>query len=349
MIKNILLLSTMYSILFGVKAERDKSDFSKDHTIILKGMAAIAILFHHLALQYGGNLFFRFLTTIGHLPTALFFFISGYGLNCKCTYSEKNIMLWRKSISKIVKPFLAAAVIYAIFYKLYLQVAWKQIFVDFFTGELVKYSWFVWELLIWYILFLVLQYIVKNEKVRAVIFFVLAFCMTFAFGFIRANFVWYDICFMFPLGNMCAMLYNRECIKKKYGNAVFAPAGFTMLALGYVLEIWKWNVLEASAYGRGILLIFTNISAAGFCMLIFAFCTSFKMKSALWTKIGQNSYYIYLYQGLCFVLINRLIPDSGDDTKIVLELILLFGIIALINAVVHARRKFTGEQYERKN
>ena len=60
-------------------------NFSKKYTLQVKGAMVLLILFHHiyqnLSLDFGPwiNYIFR---SFGYLAVSVFFFISGYGINC---------------------------------------------------------------------------------------------------------------------------------------------------------------------------------------------------------------------------------------------------------------------------
>lgn len=81
--RNLLVFLFIWFVLYVIGfliPQKDNKDFdfmSKSHTNICRGVAAIIIVFQHVAGGFG----VRYLTPLGGIGVAIFLILSGYGLN----------------------------------------------------------------------------------------------------------------------------------------------------------------------------------------------------------------------------------------------------------------------------
>ena len=81
--RNLLVFLFIWFALYIIGyfvSQKDNKDFefmSKSHTNICRGVAAIIIVFQHVAGGFG----VRYLTPLGGIGVAIFLILSGYGLN----------------------------------------------------------------------------------------------------------------------------------------------------------------------------------------------------------------------------------------------------------------------------
>ena len=119
-------------------------------TGILKGIMALGIVLYHLAVQYNDNLIvlkpFKYL---GFLFVGLFFFISGYGLTVSMLTKKDYFSSSKKRFLKVIIPFINAIIVYTIYYSLQGEILKQNIFF------VVKYCWFIYEILALYIVFFI--------------------------------------------------------------------------------------------------------------------------------------------------------------------------------------------------
>ncbi len=80
-----IVLLLLLLLLLKAKAVRPLSGFNEDYLSLdtgkaLRGFFALVVVFHHLAQQTETGLLFHRFTHAGYLCVAVFFFLSGYGL-----------------------------------------------------------------------------------------------------------------------------------------------------------------------------------------------------------------------------------------------------------------------------
>lgn len=208
-----------------------KLKFSIRNTNIIKGCAVILLLFHHLfyKLKYFDSCFvfcyeemkvYNIIAQLSKVCVAIFLILSGYGLTISANKMNEPITL-RFSYRHIVKLLINFWVIYLLFVPLGFVFGRNPIeiygtgingivnfFVDFFgIAHLVKTPtfnatwWFMGEILRLYILFPLLYYGVKNNKLLLLglgfalcFFYKLVWFLPFICGMIIAEkdyFSWY--------------------------------------------------------------------------------------------------------------------------------------------------------------
>ncbi|MDR0870195.1 MAG: acyltransferase family protein, partial [Planctomycetaceae bacterium] len=92
-------------------------NFDRDTTQVIKGLLAIGIVLHHLALHTHTGYPLEFFVYLGRPIVTMFFFISGYGL--LSSVMRQGIRYFDTFLSKrfgsLLKPYLVCIVIYQIF------------------------------------------------------------------------------------------------------------------------------------------------------------------------------------------------------------------------------------------
>lgn len=144
-----IITISLFTALFLIGKRRTEApSFSIERTNALKAVLPFIIILGHCSLIFGGCSDFA---KTGALIVAIFFFISGYGLQVKCENKKMNASYIRGRIIKLLLPILFPAMIYA----LLLYHIDKDGFMTFYTNFkswniLLPFTWFVTKLMLLY-------------------------------------------------------------------------------------------------------------------------------------------------------------------------------------------------------
>ena len=118
---------------------------SFDNTTVMRGVAILMVVIHHLSLWFGTNV----LTSWGGRGVAIFMILSGYGLTMSYQKSGVKRFWWKRFVGIFI-PWLVVILISMQPWNLYNQEwFWKYIFfID-------HGPWYMQYLFVWYILFFV--------------------------------------------------------------------------------------------------------------------------------------------------------------------------------------------------
>lgn len=133
---------------------RNEDYLSQKNTLALRGLLALVIILGHLAQQVSGGKFFGLLGRSGYLVVAVFFFLSGYGVQRQhMTRSNYAAGFLKKRIVSLGVPYLVVMAVYWGYYawqgQLFspLEVLWSLV-----NGSpVVRYSWYILAVLIFYV------------------------------------------------------------------------------------------------------------------------------------------------------------------------------------------------------
>ncbi len=235
--------------------------FSKNHTNMVKGVAVMLLLFHHLfyKLEYFDNCYMHsekwvdFLHKIASnskVCVALFLLLSGYGLMKSADKLKSKITL-RFSALHICKVLMMLWFIYILFVPL--GYAFDRTFTDIYgtgkssifyfftdlaglTSKANETWWYMREIIFLYIIFPFLYYPVKKCSVLS-----LAVCLLFGHW---GNYHWLV---PFVLGMICAeknifgFILNQKGIKR----VAFAVLGLIVMYLSYKVRAKYYTEFDA--------------------------------------------------------------------------------------------------------
>ena len=190
---DILPILLLFLCIFGAKITRPLSSINSNGYLSLstsksyRGLFAIVVIFHHLALRTTTGVLFQPFASMGSLAVAFFFFLSGYGLQksyiIKSESYKKDFLL--KRIPTVLIPYI---IITAIYWLTHLFLGHFYSIKDIIHGLIVGYpiaenSWFIVNILIFYVVFWLLMLICKKHY----------------FIMILGGIIWYILYFFFCL------------------------------------------------------------------------------------------------------------------------------------------------------
>ena len=223
------MLLTFYAFLIVVicvigfgrnsQNEVDNHLLSFDNTTIMRGVAILMVVIHHLSLWFGTNV----LTSWGGGGVAIFMILSGYGLTM--SYQKSGVKrFWWKRFTGIFIPWLFVILITMQPWTLYNQEwFWKYLF-------FIDYGpWYMQYLFVWYILFFVAHCSQWSCRIRWYVIGISALLMFLYWGPIQQE---QSLCF--PLGMWIGEHYERvkKIDKRIYLRLSAVAAIVAILALG---------------------------------------------------------------------------------------------------------------------
>ena len=288
----------------------NKQLLTRSETGMLKGIMALGIVFHHLVVQYNENLIvlkpFKYL---GFLLVGLFFFISGYGLTISMLTKKDYFNNSKKRFFKVIIPFINAIIVYTIYYFFQREILKQNILF------IVKYCWFIYEILVLYIMFFTTykKYDFKKATIINIIIILIGLILMY---FLKLSGIWYKSTFAFLMGIIVAK--NKEnlmnWINKKYCIKIM----ISIIFLGILLSLGKYfelGILEILIYNIAVMLFIL------ICLMLITKIREFE--NHFLEYLGNISFEVYLYHGLFIDLFLRLQINKNIGAI----LIVMFSII----------------------
>lgn len=261
---------------------------TKETSTMIKGGLALCILLHHI-LEFVGNSDTVYPIHIGYLLVAAFFWISGYGVRKSLQKKERYLDgFLAKSISKLYFPFLAVSAVYiGVRYCFGITYSIEMILVSMIgVRTIASFSWFVFEIIALYIAFYIAFEISKKHG-EIVVFFITLMFVWFAYQK-EMDTYWYVSTLAFPFGIVTAARETFFC------NYIFKSK-----KIKYVCIIFLIVTTVGASKGAFPSVLCAVISSLFACLAVgFIAFNMGEKKSKLLHFWGQNSYELYLMQGL---------------------------------------------------
>lgn len=337
----------LYGCNFAPKNQFHTDYISIDNSNIIKGLFAAYIVFHHLSKRTSCGIIFRVFAENGYLPVAIFFFITGYGLvksyQTRHDYLQHFIL---KRLPPVLVPFLLIAVVYWIQYCIQNQTILGPISIlHMMKSEilLVKFSWYVIVILIYYIWFWFFARFAKNDK--HFIFINVAFAIVW-WGicnfYIGYSSMWYGSCLAIASGSILAVYQSNitKFVERHYISLLF------VLAFTFITIIrFTWPIIShlpiadiAESHSWFISLFITESTSMLFPFIIFMIAMKLKLKNKLLVYLGKWSYEIYITHGL-FVIAFDFLKDMSEQLYCIL---IIFATLPTAALLWHISKKVLG-------
>ncbi len=301
---DLILVIFALLILTGSKAKVEGDYLSKDSTLALRGILAVAIILHHLSEKTGTGFLFPFMVHTGYLIVAIFFFLSGYGLSVQ--YQKKgNAYLQSFFRNRIVYIFLIW-LFFGIIYYIYhistgIDISIKDALISFVYGKpIVKYSWYIAVQLWMYVFFFsVYRFPKLNDWYRIGVVTSFLSILAVVYSILRYESTWYISNGSFVVGLAFPILKNRYDV---YSKNHWVPC-LILWAIFFSLFSMLPIVVEHYYVESSFIRIFSRVvSTMVFVMMIITLLQKVQLKSRLWSMIGECSLEIYLIHGLIMML-----------------------------------------------
>lgn len=264
----------------------------------LRGVCSILIVIGH-AVSVIGTENVKSIVNVGWYIVAIFFFLSGYGLEYSVSAKKDYLnSFWKKRLIKLLVPFFIMHVPYIIVKSL---LGWHFSVDDFLYSLLggctiVDHSWYVIAAIAMYAVYWIASKLAKDQwqKKIGILLGLLLILTLFECGFTMPDRDWWVI-------SNLAFAVGVLSIRVKVSNIHKAMFG----TIGYVLGLLAMPVsLRIYGYSSMIYVVSCNLMSAAVAFLICELVAGKGNRIA--DFLGDISYEIYLFHGLVILLVQRL-------------------------------------------
>lgn len=313
----LLTLYTLFFVitlvfLFGCKHSQETATglLSRDNTTVMRGIAILMVVVHHLSLWFGTNV----LTPFGGCGVAIFLILSGFGLTMSYQKSGVKKFWWKRFVGVFV-PWLLFTLLTMQPWKLFRQEwFWEYLF-------FIDYGpWYMQYLFVWYLLFFLAHCNRWIYQWRWIIVGIAAALMFFLWEPLQQE---QSLCF--PLGMWMGEHYElvKKVDKKKYLRWSVTAAIVAVAALGakqipYIRsDINSWTFIT--------LQVILKTSMAIAVMAAVPFIRRIGTNRFL-SFTGVISYEMYLAHGYIY---EHLLPLTGGEHSF-LFIVIFFPVMYLL-------------------
>lgn len=339
---DLLIVALVFVFLWKIEF---KKDINKEYLSIKtsqgwKGFFALVVIYHHLSQNTVDGVFFRGFTLVGYLAVAIFFFLSGYGMQKKnITDDNYNKTFLMKRMPTILIPYIIITILYWGLLALGGEVySFLDILMSIVKGKpIAKYSWYIINIIFLYLSFYVLMKIIKkNHKymiLGAILLYVMwtCLCMKLSFGV-----WWYSSTQLFVVGIIWAT-YEQRIVE-------FIKAHFNIISIVMIIAFAMSFLLDFVVSKFIISLILKETAAVLFTILVLLFSMKFQIGNSFMDFFGKISFELYLTHGLFVILCGK--DFLGIDNNLLYSISILF-LTIIFSFAYHKLCKFLLIQYNK--
>lgn len=308
-----ILIFIVFPCAFFYKSHIRKEEYilkevlNKNDTSVLRGFAAIAIMFAHYVVHsmdetdsFGGPI--AVMKWAGGLGVCIFFFCSGYGLFL--SIDDKKIergFLWKR-FKRILPTYWILRLIFAILLK---KIGNSVLYFVLYVLGIREQAWFVTEILLVYILFYISARISRKYLIPVMTAMLTAMSLLFFFMDLEA--MWYNANLLFVLGMLFAC-YKSKLIKW-LNNNYWLKLMATVCLFGILAGIFI--VTKGTAVSN-----FFKLPAGGLVSIILVqLLIKIKPESPIMIFIGKYSLELYIIHLSVWQVYSKLIVNSNIQFK----------------------------------
>lgn len=284
-------------VMFSHSIKNNGIFLEKQTTEVIKGVAMMFIIVHHILNVIGYPIGLGFIGTFGYISTGIFFFLSGYG-NWISSSKTNNISIdWlKRRIIRLYVPFVlcfVAMVTLTGVLRKFIDYDLKpnRVFFDFFTFTLPgMVNWFPKVFIISIVLFYLVCKFINSDYLRIIIIALLTLIYVIICSFfLKTESFWYNSIPCFSLGCVVAKYRNRiinilvKC-KDKVVIVLIIVTSIVLFAWSYASGKYYWELFR-----------FQIVHAIIVCIVCALFTYIFRCKSKFLEYCGKNSFEIYLF------------------------------------------------------
>ncbi len=288
---------------------------STENTKRCRGFFALVVVLHHLSQRTEAGLLLRVFTKLGNPATAVFFFLSGYGL--QKSYLEKQGSYSRgfllRRFRSVLLPYMTVTLLYRL-----IHGGGRSLSGNVLAGDpTLPFSWYLISILSFYLVFWLLMRLCGERYSLMILggcvwnLCYTAFCVKMGYGA-----WWYTASHLLPIG-MCWAVYEERLV-----DIVGKTNGRWALAAG-LLPAAAW-VLSGSRVLPASLL--AGIRAVLFVLGILLVSMKVRVGNRVLDFLGGISLEIYLTQGLFM--------DCLRGASLYLESDLMYSVLVLTGTVL---------------
>lgn len=275
--------------------DRDEDFLSTSDMEPIRGVMAIAIILHHMSERTNGGRLFSFMVHMGYLIVAVFFFLSGYGLMIQFLKKGERYLkgYWKSRIFYIGAIFAFASVVYSIYH----------LIIGDFTPSLTiaANSWYmVVQILLYVIFWCAFKIAGKGYSIGILLVFAMQTLMVIVMRLMALPGIWYMSNYAFVFGLIVA--WKRDQIDR------IIQQRFVIASLASVVMFSIFSVLPSVIMGGYD--VCRMASTICFTVIVLLICSKIRIKSMIWSWLGKISLEIYLYHGLVYMVLRKIIEND---------------------------------------
>ena len=292
-------------LIFCLLKSGGVSCFDKSKTLLFKAILPFLVILQHT------NIYDDF-DKIGTFAVTIFFFISGYGMECK---RERRLITYRGLINSIIKllvPLLVPAVIYILIKCFYFD--WNQIVDDLFlkSSIILPFTWYIRTLLFLYIIWTITSKFTNRIDVIIPVVTVITLLCGYL-GVIPQ--------YTSPIGFIIGVCYRNfeNKIMNKMVDSLKTTKFLLMIALVLLTYTSQLSI-------SGFQTIINNVNHALYPLVIVmlvCILLGVNLKSHILNFLASISYDLYICQGISFLLISKMCTTN----KILYAFLIIAGTI----------------------
>lgn len=288
---------------------------TKDDTNFMRAIAIVGIILHHIYNASSTAILLPF-KYMGFLLVGVFFLLSGYGLFTSLKNKGDYIKKIPRKILELLISYAIAFIIYYLVHE-FIGIEENNVF------NVVRNSWYLYQLIIYYILFY-FSFKFFDKRRGKVIFSLLAISVLVVEYFLGFSELWYKSSLTFIIGIVLAdnlPLFEKYRINKK----IFICQIIFLIVLLIIGMKTKIGIFDIILYNVATILFATLF------IQLFYYFRLYKINNKFFEKIGSMSLELYLYHGLVIEILTKFIDDKY--VNIILILIISYIIANIINII----------------
>lgn len=342
---NVLTLALGLLCLWRVKiwkpwgAQWNEGYLSVAETTSLRGVLAVVVILGHLALQtVSGGVFFQ-MSRVGYMAVAVFFFLSGYGLQRQhMTRPDYAKGFLRKRLLSVALPYVIVSVLFWVYYACGGRVISVQtLLTAAIRGNfIVTYSWYIVEILLFYVAFWLLMRICGKRQGLMVIGGLIWYGAFTAFCLVMGYSNWWYMSSLPLVVGMAWAVYEKQilAVLRKY---------YLVLLAAVVCVLGGMLLLSGRFFNTAILKDVAKIVIAVlFTLAVVLVLLKVRIGNPVLHFLGEISMELYLLQGLAMMLMrNQWLYIQHSLLYCVLVLLVDVALAALLHMVMKLFRKKT--------
>ena len=317
---DILLLLLLILFFYGIERVKPSGSWNTDGYLSIssgkdyRGFFALVVLFNHLAQHTDPGTIFHYMAFSGPPAVAVFFFLSGYGLQKSYITKGKDYRrgFFLKRIPSVLIPYIIITLIYWAVMAVYgLSFSFTDIIGYIVKGKPVAtYSWYILTILAFYIFYGLLMYICGDRHLIMIAGAVL-WCIAYALFCMKMSYGqwWYNSSHLLAVGMIWAT-YEEKIKETVKGIYMFLTPALWISFIMFFYVGYRFTGLPDS---EGITLLLALISNLLFVTGFILLCLKLKVGNRILCFLGGISLEIYITQGLFMFLFRNSDLYIGND------------------------------------
>jgi peptidoglycan/LPS O-acetylase OafA/YrhL len=340
----IILLFLIF-IGLTLKKEDHHKLLDASHSVQLKGLAIFFVILNHLFVHVSDskpNIIFQ------NYAVSMFLILSGFGITFSNGGNRLDLkQFFKKRVFRVMIPYwiTTVAILILDFVILDRVLPIKRIMLTLLGINIYKelngldyVRWFVTFILLWYLIFVICQNMLKISKIPYVYILISLFLLLMDYYFFHIG--WYAY-FAFPVGCILAIYYKE--ISRIYSEQYKIIKQFSFIVFFYtiILKIILTNQIVSHALSIIFPDIFLGIISeinivivnVGLIMITGHFMKN-GFESKLLVYLGKYSYELMLLHGMFLIKYNPILMNSNDIFNFIgfiILIIIVFGLSIMLS------------------